>query len=326
MNEISSQAPAGSHLPTGWRKLLALPPASVDFDQRGFRTTPAATRAVLEAAAGAFLAGFHLELATPPDRAPDLSGMPEHRRGFAAEGAAMAAALLDLVNPAGGRRLATLHLAHQEKYAYLLHVGTGWAMAKLRRRRLGRLGGEAPLLRWLAYDGMGFCQAFFASPRRIRRWYGHPARPCPASCDIRYQGLGRSLWFRECGDPAAVARRIAALPAPHHGDAWSGVALAASYAGGVQPEAYARLRELAGDQRAAAAQGAAFAAEAWRRCGHVPPAARTAVETITGVPVAEAAEWTWQARRGLDRAGADASDYRCWRTRIQRLAGAVSHH
>lgn len=324
MIETSGQAP--TRLPTGWRRLLALPPTMVDFDRRGFRTTSAATRAVLEAAAGAFLAGFHLELAGPPDRAPDLSGVPEHRRGFAAEGAAMAAALLDLMNPTGGRRLATLHRAYHEKYAYLLYVGGGWAMAKLRRRRLGRLGRQEPLLRWLAYDGMGFCQAFFASSRRVRRWYAHPAKPCPARCDIRYQGLGRSLWFRECGDPAALASQIAALPAHHHGDAWSGVALAASYAGGVPPEAYARLRELAGDQRAAAAQGAAFAAEAWRRCGHVPPPARTAVETLTGVAMAQAAQWTWQARRGLDRADAGASDYRRWRLRVQRLAEPVSHH
>lgn len=73
---------------------------------------------------------------------------------------------------------------------------------------------------------MGFCQALFASPRQLRRWTRHPAAPCPATCDIRYQGLGRSLWFRECGDPYWLAHRIAGLPPRHHGDTWSGVALA----------------------------------------------------------------------------------------------------
>ncbi len=181
----------------GWRRVMTLRPELVDFAERGFRTRPVATRDRLEACALAFLTGFNAELAVGPDGAPPVDDLPEERRGFAAEGAAMAAALLDAFHPTGGRRLAAVHRAHAERHVYLLHVGTGWALAKLHRRRLGRLGTGDPLLRWLAYDGMGFCQAFFATERTLAgrlRPDRHAGR-CPATCAIRYQGLGRSLWF-----------------------------------------------------------------------------------------------------------------------------------
>jgi hypothetical protein len=296
----------------------------VDFARRGFRTGPAGTRAALEGAAGAFLLGFNAELAMPASQAPELTHLPEHRRGFAAEGAAMAAALLDMMNPAGGRRLAAVRQRHAARYTYLLHVGSGWAMAKLHRSRLGRLGADEPLLRWLAYDGMGFCQAFFASERQLRGWYAH-RDSCPPTCDIRYQGLGRSLWFRECGTPAALAARIQRLPRRHHADAWSGVALAATYAGGVPEAGYAELRELAGGHGAAIAQGAAFGAGAWQLCGHVPAHAHAAVRALAGATVDEAAQWTRQARHGLAHPGAQAHHFRLWRARIQQRAAEHGH-
>jgi hypothetical protein len=308
--------------PAGWRRLLALRPSMVDFERRGFRTEPAGTRRVLESAGRAFLDGFNLELATPVGRAPDLSHLEAHHRGFAAEGAAMAAALLDALNPRHGSRFAVLSRAHHERHAYLLHVGAGWAMAKLRRRRLGRLGADEPLLRWLAYDGMGFCQAFFANERRMHRWNTHPGR-CDATCDIRYQGLGRSLWFRECGEPERLAARVKALPTRHRADTWSGVALAASYAAGTDEAVYERLRDASGSHRAAVAQGAAFAAEAWRRSGFTPPSADLAVGVLAGAPTDTAAAWTWRARQGLDTPHADATAYRIWRIRVQHEAAAV---
>jgi len=135
--------------------------------------------------------------------------------------------------------------------------------------------------------------------------------------------LGRSLWFRECGDPAEIATRIAGLPARHHADAWSGVALAATYAGGVDATVYRKLRRLSGRHDMAVAQGAAFAAEAWRLCGYTPRHAHSAVEALAGASVEQAAQWTWNARRGLDADGADAADYRQWRLGVQREAAGI---
>ncbi|HKT00045.1 MAG TPA: DUF1702 family protein, partial [Rugosimonospora sp.] len=263
--------------------------------------------------------------ASPAAAPPDLAPLAPQRRGFAAEGAAMAAALLDAVNPIGTRRLARLRAGYDERFAYLVHVGVGWAMAKLHRHALPRATRDAPLLRWLAYDGMGFCQAFFATPRRFARWSAHPAS-CPPTCDIRYQGLGRSLWFRACADPDTLAAHVAALPPRHHDDVWSGIGLAATYAGGVDPETFARLTEVTGAHRAAAAQGAAFGAEAWRLCGFAPAHAHICVAALANVSLEDAAAWTWQARRGLDGPDADATHYRRWRLAVQREAETAIAH
>jgi hypothetical protein len=307
-----------------WSTLVlpSLPPTLADFERRGFRTTPDPTRSTLESAAAAFLDGYRLERECPPGEVPDLSAVPPVRRGFAAEGMAMAAALHDALLPLGIRRSAVLHDALDDRYAYLLHVGAGWALAKLHRRHLGRTGARAPLLRWLAYDGMGFCRAFFADARGMRRWRQHRG-DCAAICAIRYQGLGRALWFRVCGDPAAAAGEIAELPPRHHDDAWSGVALAATYAGGVDERAYAHLRDLASGHRAALAQGSAFAAEACRLAGHTPPHAAVAAEVLTGGSPERAAEWTWAARRGLDGPGAGPDRYGLWRERIREMAATA---
>ena len=60
--------------------LLQMSPAIVDFDRRGFRSGPSETRAVLEAAARAFVTGFNAELAMPRAVAP-VPGIPTRARG-----------------------------------------------------------------------------------------------------------------------------------------------------------------------------------------------------------------------------------------------------
>ncbi|NYT95316.1 DUF1702 family protein [Salinispora sp. H7-4] len=317
---------AGIHRPGGWRRKLALSPDLVDFARRGFRTDRPQTRTVLERAATAFLDGYNRGLDTPYGQPTILDGLPAELRGFRAEGAAMSAVLLDRLSPTRHGRFAVQLRAHP-RHHYLLHVGAGWALAKLDTvsagtlGRLGRLGSESGLLRWLAYDGYGFFKVFFLRDPTLARWRRHPA-PCDPTCAIRYQGLGRSLWFRECGDPAAVAGRIAGMPAVHRGDVWSGVGLAATYANGVSPDDHALLRRLAGDHRAALAQGAAFAAEARRADGTAGPAVDATARILTGASADTAAEWTWQARHGLGRADATPADYGEWRTRVQRIAAS----
>jgi len=312
------------HQPEGWRRRLALSPELVDFSARGFRTNRPATRAVLERAATAFLDGYNRSLDTPHGRPVELGSLPVELRGFAAEGAAMAAVLLDRVSPRRHDRFTQQLAAHGDRHGYLLYVGAGWALAKLDDvtagllGRLGSLGADDPLLRWLAYDGYGFFKSFFQSDQTLARWRRH-RKPCDRTCAIRYQGLGRSLWFRESGDPDGLGERIAAMPATHRGDIWSGVGLAAAYANGVGSNDLTRLGRLAAGHRAALAQGAAFAAEARRADGctsNVDPAVRI----LAGVDAETAAAWTWQARRGLSRSGAGPSEFGEWRARIQQTA------
>ncbi len=303
-------------VPRGWRRMLRQPYELADFTVRGFAGEPGPARDRLQAAAHTFLRGFNEALAAPAAEPPHFADYPDDLRGFAVEGAAMQAALLDLLLP-GSRRLPALLARHQQRYVYLIYVGAGWAMAKLHHRRFGRLGVAHPLLRWLAYDGWGFSQGFFAGPRQLDRIAAHP-RPCPPGCAIRYQGVGRSLWFRTGADPDAVHAQISRLPAHHHGDAWAGAALAVGYACGVDVAAADRLRALAGPRyRADLGQGAAFAAGAWRRAGDVPAAAAPVIERLTGVPPECAAQWSFTTTDGLEHPDAGPAEYAEWRRRIR---------
>lgn len=320
----SASANVVVHQPQGWRSRLALSPALVDFDKRGFRTGRPQTRATLERAATAFLDGYNRALDTPYGTPVDLGQEQPELRGFAAEGAAMAALLLDRLSPTRHGRFPTLLAAHGERHVYLLYVGAGWALAKLRDvtagllGQLGSLGAGDPLLRWLAYDGYGFFKSFFDADSSLARWRRH-RRPCDDTCAIRYQGLGRSLWFRESGDPDGISERIASLPAMHRGDIWSGVGLAAAYANGVDREDLALLQRLSGAHAPAVAQGAAFAAEA-RRADGCLATADPAVRVLTGVDARTAAGWTWSARTGLDHPQAGPAEFASWRDRIQQHA------
>lgn len=154
--------------PGGLINLLWKNPGQADFGPRRFRLGPARER--LETSGRAFLTGFNAMLAREVDRIDDL---PEELRGFAYEGAGMACANLDILTITGGRRLRDLLNGQGMRYPHLIHMGTGWAYARLHMRPMWGIRSVHPLLRWLAFDGFGFHQGF-SSP--TGRW-GVSARP-----------------------------------------------------------------------------------------------------------------------------------------------------
>src|SRR5262249_43750809 len=150
-------------------------------------------------------------------------------RGFAFEGAAMASALLDLLALGRGRRLEGLLRGPGAAHVYMVHVGAGWALARLRRRPWSRLHGLDPLLGWLSVDGYGFHQGFFAWERFVRR-QEEPRRLSAYARRAFDQGLGRSLWFVHGADVERIASSVKSFSVRRRGDLWSGVGLAATYA------------------------------------------------------------------------------------------------
>lgn len=291
--------------------------------RRGFRVAGSAATERLERVGTSFLGGYHAALEEPggPALAARLdSSFTLEFRGFAYEGAAMALMLLDRVGL--NRRSFPAFLAGPgDAHAYMLHVGAGWAFARLPwvRRNLDRaLAGLDPLLRWLAVDGYGFHEGYFHWPQSIRN-HAVPAHVKGYARRAFDQGLGRSLWFVEGIDPERVARAIAAFPPQRHADLWSGVGLACAYAGGADAAALTRLRGLAGDHLAAAAQGASFAAEARRRAGNPVPHCDAACRVLCQLSAEEAAAIPRQELRELP-AGGEIPAYETWRQRTrQRL-------
>ena len=49
----------------------------------------------------------------------------------------------------------------------MMHVGLGWALARLRRSVTPYLAQLDPLLGWLAVDGYGFHEGYFDWPRYV---------------------------------------------------------------------------------------------------------------------------------------------------------------
>src|SRR5947199_74099 len=87
-----------------------------------------------------------------------------------------------------------------------------------------------------------------ASPTRARRWRS----PYPWQGSPQYflravdQGIGRALWFIHGAQALDVAAAVASFAEHRRPDLWSGVGLAATFAGGCDTAGLATLRRAAG--------------------------------------------------------------------------------
>jgi enediyne biosynthesis protein E3 len=324
-------------------KLLAPPASEVTFLRRGFYAADPQARDYLEQIGCWFLTGLEYGMTVPGGSgiAARLETVPWEYRGFAYEGASMALTILDGVLPARGKRLDRFVAGPAARQIYTAHVGAGWAMARLPRVLQSRVRLRDPLLRWLALDGYGFHEAYFRTPLVVTRQC--PPRMLPgwrgcarSAAHVVDQGIGRALWFVCGADTDRLADTIAGFPPDRRPDLWSGVGLAATYAGylpmagptasvplagsGAAQDAEACLRELAaraGRYLPDVAQGAAFAAQARYLAGLVTAHTEIAVRVLCGTAVTAAAECT-QAALPANMAAADA--YQTWRRKVrQRL-------
>ena len=298
---------------------LGLSPSEATFERRGFRAANSAAREHLERVGAHFLKGYNMAL---EDRGCDalataLDEVDDEFRGFAYEGAALALALLDQLIPWKRTRLRAVMKGPGAPHIYMLYVGAGWSLARL------RLGAEVaepnPLLRWLMFDGYGFHEGYFRWPmyvrerRRPKRLEGYARRAFD-------QGLGRSLWFVEGADVRRIAATIDGFHAARRADLWSGVGLACAYAGGVGAATVAELQQAAGDYLGEVAQGAAFAAKTRQRAGNPAEHTETACRILCGLSADEAARVTDVELTGLAAEGSKPA-YEVWRERIRVRLG-----
>jgi hypothetical protein len=306
---------------TAWgllrRRLLGLPAEEANFRRRGFRGAAGNMPARLEQVGATFIGGFNLALEedTAEALACRLNSVELEFRGFAFEGAAMGLALLDRLTPWRSNRISDFLRGAGGAHAYMVHVGVGWVWARLPfgfRRAQRKLD---PLLGWLALDGWGFHEGFFRWPKYIAG--GEPPRRLAGyeRC-VFDQGFGRSLWFVNGGDVALIAHTIADFAASRRGDLWSGLGLAATYAGGADEATLAALREAAGVHQPQLAQGAAFAAKARQRAGNTTAYTGLATRALCGLSAEDAARLTDAALEKLPDDSAEPA-YETWRRRIQ---------
>ncbi|MGR6913122.1 DUF1702 family protein [[Actinomadura] parvosata] len=294
------------------RRMLAIDPRKLALEGRCFPAGEPATRNALEEVVNAFAAGYNQAL-TAPVEGLSFRGLPPELHGFAFEGAAMSTALLDQLTLTGGRGLRELVSGPGERYIHLIHVGAGWAYARLRRRPWAGVNFAQPLLGWLAWDGWGFHQAFF-KPGAV---FVRQAVERRAVRPVRDQGVGRALWFYAGADVARIARLIGGFPAERRPDLWAGIGLAAAYTGAQHARALDELLVAADGYRDHLAQGAAFAAKARFLSGIVPDGCASAIEAITGADVETAAAWTDASLARVVRQADSPQAYESWRAGVR---------
>ncbi|MGV9252071.1 DUF1702 family protein [Streptomyces sp. NPDC003697] len=313
------------------RRILTPSVTETLLETRGFhRKTPEA-RQLLETIGSRFLEGYgHAMAARTTDEAEaHLEAIPERFRGFAYEGAGMAYGVLDAMPGWKRDGVDRLLAGRGGAHIYMVYVGIGWSMGRLPRFRWTDVDSLDPLLRWLVLDGYGFHQAYFRTDRYVHQQYRDERFPWPAHDFPHYtgraidQGIGRALWF-VCGtDPGLVATTIAKFSKTRHADLYSGVGLAATYAGGCDEEELTALRDQAGPHRGALAQGSAFAAEARLRAGLMVPHTASATRVLCGLEPDEAARITQEVRPRAAGTGFLPA-YEVWRQAIaERIAAGT---
>lgn len=311
------------------RKVLFAPSlASVGFEGRGFGVTATPATARLESIPQAVVCGFEWGIDGPAlwEAERRLDMVEPELRGFAYEGAAMAFTLLDVM-PGGRRdRTAELMSGPGRPHLFLTYIGIGFAMARLPRplwkKVLPDLDGVPyhPTMSWLAVDGYAFDRAYFDTRKWVDRqfvpapypWAGAPSY-FPRACD---QGIGRALWFINGADPVRVAEAVNRFPAERRPDLWSGVGLAATFAGGCDQHCLTQLHELAGEHQDELGLGVVFAVKARTYSSFVPPHTRRAAWTLAGLGIDEALDLADRTEVAEDGPG-PVPAYELWRQRIR---------
>jgi enediyne biosynthesis protein E2 len=278
---------------------LALTPslAKVTFDRRGFPVEPTAAIRHLEAIPQSVICGFEwgIEVREQWELERRLDFVTPELRGFAYEGATMACTILDAMRGGRGHRTRDLLLGPGRPHIFLAYIGIGFAMARLPRalwkKAVPDLTGSEyyPTMSWLAVDGYGFDRAYFDTVRWVDRQEVPSSYPWEGSPDYFLravdQGIGRALWFICAGHAPQVAAAVRRFAEHRQADLWSGVGLAAAFAGGCEQAGLAVLRREAGEYRRELAQGVVFAVKARKYAGFVPAHTETATAALTDLTV-----------------------------------------
>jgi enediyne biosynthesis protein E2 len=315
----------------GALRSVVLSPAltEVSFARRGFPAAPSESVNRLERIPQAVICGFEwgIEARSQWDVERRLAMLDPELAGFGYEGATMAFTVLDAMGR--GSRTRDLLRGAGEAHIFLAYIGIGFAMARLPRALWKKVLPDLdaseyhPTMSWLAVDGYGFDRAYFDTRRWVLEqhvpapypWLGSPEY-FPRAVD---QGIGRALWFIHGADVQEVATAVGRFGEHRRADLWSGVGLAAAFAGGCNARELTALRRVAADNSAQLALGAVFAAKARTYAGYVPPVTAEATAALAGMSVEAAAALADSANPGTSDTGAGNGSpaYETWRENIR---------
>ncbi|MEU1969841.1 DUF1702 family protein [Micromonospora sediminicola] len=311
-----------------FRRLVMTPSLiSTTFSARGFPAASSDQCLRLEAIPQAVVTGFEWGIDSRDlwELERRLELVEAEMRGFAYEGATMALTIVDAITPGARRRAEQLLAGPAVPHTFLTYIGIGFAMSHLPRPLwkgvLPDLTGTPyyPTMSWLAVDGYGFDLAYFHTDRYVHQQ--RRPRPYPWHDHADYflravdQGIGRALWFIHGAQPAQVAQAVNRFQPPRRADLWSGIGLAAAFAGGCDPGRLAALVRKAESYHPHLAQGAVFAARARTFSGCVPEHTEPAVLAMAGLTVSAATSLADASTPRGTRFEEPA--YETWRTNVR---------
>jgi hypothetical protein len=302
-------------------RFLSLSPDEASFGTRKFYIHDPSRQQALEFTGKTFIDGYNAALAAdrPENLLQHIYTVAPDLRGFAVEGAAMGCAMADAL--LFRRRSLAKHLQmFEQDFSYLVHVGAGWALARVPWRRTAILAMLDPIHHWLAYDGWGFHDTFFHHPRVLSGWRRQPAAYAARAYD---QGVGRALWFVGGGSVAVATELLCRFPKSRRGDLWSGLGLAMAYAGPIDEADLCLARRNSGEESKHFGQGVAFACEARARARHIPAQTDMAARALTGSGAAELSALVRETRSHLSADIAGAPAYEIWRCRSANAMSAM---
>ncbi|HKN97068.1 MAG TPA: DUF1702 family protein [Pseudonocardiaceae bacterium] len=310
------------------RRILTPALTEVSFAKRGFPAGESDATRKLEAIPQSVICGFEwgMEARDLWEIERRLNLVDPELRGFAYEGATMGFTVRDAMAGGRGTRTRELLLGPGHDHIFLAYIGIGFAMARLPkalwRKVLPDLDASPyhPTMSWLAVDGYGFDRAYFDTRRWVDEqyvpkpypWLGRPDY-FPRAID---QGIGRALWFIHGASPSGVAAAVQAFPEHRRADLWSGVGLAATFAGGATAAALAEVRERAGEHRPDLALGMVFAVKARTYADFVPAHTDLAAAAFGDVSVMQALSIADTTEVSATEPG-DEPPYEIWRDRIR---------
>jgi hypothetical protein len=293
------------------RFLLSLPRGVASLDAQGIEAGAPPVRRHLERVLEAFVVGYDAAL-EQDDQERVAQGLRDrldaHHLGFAFEGAGLYYGARDLLVPRRSSRLRAFVEGPARDHDYIATVGAGFALARLPwglRAWPGYTRRLDPLVAWCLVDGYGFHQGLFQAERYVVRREPPPAALPAFARPLFDAGLGRSLWWSRGAEPELIAAAIGAFPAERRGQMWSGVGLAATYAGGVDDAALLKLRALAGAHLPDLIAGVPFATRMRQKGGNPSPVTERACRVLLGCDADAASDWiVGVVGRVLEGAGA----------------------
>lgn len=277
-----------------------------------------------------FLAGYRIGMEQPGAVGVmrQLQDLPRQWQGFAAEGAGMSVAIRSRLEPWHRDEFHKLVSTSGGRHSYMMHVGLGWALARLPQFTWPDLSQFDPAVAPLILDGYGFHEVFFHTEATLgvrgplfpwKRW---PGGREDAEQQVM-QGIGRGCWFVGGGDPVVVHDMIDSFESRYRSSMWAGVGLAATYAGGRSAAGLRELVDRAGDDACWLRQGCAFATEARHRASTLTRHTALAAEVLCGRTVEDLVGVCAAVRPSAQESDSgNLSMYEQWRASIAKELSA----